>query len=201
MKRKSEEMQAPPEEQDNNEDEQSSEQSSEEESEPILENDAIYTELLAGYRLTIHSWENDLDSPHTFTQEGYTKEQVEFIIAFCNLFRRRSKFSNLYEPSASLVKDLMKTLAELIVGHKPASYSVVESFGINEELVNTARQNENFDDLSECFSQDWFPFFFSVGDSNFPFFTRVCDGIKVEFIPETIRIKDVSREFKVKGSF
>lgn len=208
MKRSTEDRESESEEQEHEEEEERGEEEEEEEDDDEEEEspaklargngdgDApVFTEFKAGYRLTIDSWERDLHYEYTFIQEGYTKEQVEFIIAFCDLFRRRTKFANLYEPSQTVVNDLMKTLAKLIVSHQPASYSVVKDFGIDEELVNAALQEENFDEFSQCFSEDWSPHFFSIGDPNFPRFTRVVDRIKVEYIPETIRIEDVSKQF------
>jgi hypothetical protein len=160
------------------------------------ESDGEYTILKAGYRLTIDSWENDLNSFYTFTQEGYTKEDIEFLIKFCQLFRRGERFSNLYEPAASVIKDLGQTLATLIDKYQPQSYHALnEIYDGIEGLVTTALREQTYDDLLEFFSSDLSPHFFGSGDSNFPFFTRVCDRVKVEYIPETIRIRDVSTEF------
>jgi hypothetical protein len=49
----------------------------------------VYTELKAGYRLTIaiESWEKDMDSPFTRVEEGCTKKQLEFLVTLCRLFR------------------------------------------------------------------------------------------------------------------
>jgi hypothetical protein len=173
-------------------------QEREEEEKEQADKEAVYTEIKGGYRLTIDSWENDLDHPYRFTEDGYSQEDVEFIIKFCRLFQRRQPFSNLYEPTKAKIKELTKALLQLIEENKPHSYHVLKDFGIDEELVNqTSVEEDNYDEFMDAFSQDWSPHFFSNGDSNFPFFTRVCDQIKVEYVPETIRILDVSRRFGV----
>jgi hypothetical protein len=162
--------------------------------------DPEFTILKAGYRLTIESWENDLDSYNTFTQEGYSKEDIAFLIKFSKLFCRGSKFSNLYEPSASVIKELGQTLIQLIDAEKPNSYHALRDvYEDLEEMVTTALRDENSVEFMEFFSQDLSPHFFGSGDSNFPFFTRVCEKIKVEFIPETIRIRNVSKEFGISS--
>jgi hypothetical protein len=175
--------------------EESNEEKKGQEEGEIPGDDTVYTEIKSGYRLIIDSWENDLDSPYKFIQEGYSKKDVKFIVDFCLLFERRQPFSNLYEPSIETVKDLAKALLELIDQHKPHSYHVLKDFGIDEELINQASEENNYKEFMEAFSVDWSPHFFSTGDSNFPYFTRVCEQIRVEYIPETIRILDVSKRF------
>ncbi len=149
-------------------------------------------EIPAGYRITIKSWENDLNCEATTILEGLVKEQIQYVVELCSLFKRRTKFSNLYEPSSTVQRDLAKTVAEIILRHQPHSY---DSEGIVESLVKEAVDSDNYDQLIEFCRDDIFPKYMSSGDSSYPFFTRVCESMKVEYIPETIRILNVTEEF------
>lgn len=154
-----------------------------------------YTTIKAGYRITIDSWEGDLDFPDTVTMEGYSREEAQFVVEFCKLFSYKARFANIYECSASEMNALGKTLAKLIIKHQPVSYGIVSSFGIDEAMVNTSLKEENYDEILDSFHQEWFGEFFGRGNPQFPRVTRVCERIKVEYIPQDILIEDVSKEF------
>jgi hypothetical protein len=155
----------------------------------------VYTELKAGYRLTIESWENDMNSPFTRVEEGCTKEQLEFLVNICRLFRFQSKFSNLETIDEKTTHELGEIIAELIDEFKPHSFEIVNKFRITEDLVANSLESKNYRMILEIFLGKMSRYYFGLGDSHYPHLTRVCERIKVEYIPVTIRILDISREY------
>lgn len=206
MKRKLEEEQEQ-EEEEQSEKEVKKEESEGEESEESEQEESEekrtekWTIIPSGYRITINSWERDLDFDDEVIVQGYTKEETQFIIQFLKLFQRSSKFSNLYDPSTKIVNELYKIVSNLIITHQPYSYKLVGlSIPDDVELLKTSVENDNYDEMYDIF-REFFSDYLGHGDPQFPRFTRVCSSIKVEYIPEEIRMLDVSKEFGITDRF
>ncbi len=71
-----------------------------------------FTEIKAGYRLTVTSWENDGDNYNTKSQDGLTKEESVFLVELITLFKSRHNrhglsrtFGNMYDPSDKEIEE------------------------------------------------------------------------------------------------
>jgi hypothetical protein len=75
--------------------------------------------------------------------------------------------------------------------------SLLNRFGIIEDLVTNSLFSHDYRAILKIFIDKISRYYFGLGDSHFPSFTRVCERIKVEYIPTTIRILDVSSEYRL----
>ena len=87
----------------------------------LKENVLTTNQIEAGYRLTVTSWENDGDNYNTKTVEGYTLEEVTFLVELCNLFRSRNQvkgcIGNMYEPSDKELQESEKAVLNVVSKH------------------------------------------------------------------------------------
>ena len=120
-----------------------------------------------GYRLTISSWENDLDSPRTEVLEGLSEEQVREYVALCTvLMDSQGPVSNLYDPSKEECNEVTDALLKAL---EP----------INKEISGDTATDMLWD----------------IGLSSGEFYTRVCEDFKVEYLPEDVVFEDVTERF------
>ena len=145
-----------------------------------------YTTIPAGYRLTITSWENDADNYHTGTRHGLSRGELDFHLALCKLLRSRHDlkdqgYGNLVDYDGSFVA---------AVWHVLCKYETLLPDSIelpDEDGVNT---NERY--------PDWFTYAYDIiqgyfGSSEY-YFTRVYESCQIEYLPDEIKIKDVTSE-------
>ena len=134
------------------------------------------TTIPAGYRLTVASWENDMDNCREEIVEGLTREHIEFYVSICKRMKSknqkddRNNFGNMYEPSDVEIEKLQEFI-----------YSVYEKYGIMYD-------KEDEDIIFNCL--------YEIGLSGSDFYTRVCESYKVEHVPEDIVFEDVTDSFK-----
>ena len=144
------------------------------------------TIIPAGYRITVDSWENDGDNSRTKTIEGLSEQDAKFAVDFALLFGSRNGkdegFGNLYEPSDKEMNKVGEAIKEVVAKHSPLPKDLSEVF-------------EDADSDVFCMLE----YAYDLGLTGGEFFTRVLDGIKVEYIPEPIEIQDVTTKFVPKS--
>lgn len=145
------------------------------------------TTIKAGYRLTVTSWENDGDHYNTKVSEGWTKDEVAFLVPFikttCDLL------GNEYEPEDSVIEKATSKILKVVDDHP----SVHESDKLKcyfTPATEDEKSSEYYSPL-EGVSELIYDF---VGSSECSW-TRVCESIKVEYIPQDIMIRDVTAQF------
>ena len=163
------------------------------------------TVIPAGYRLTVHSWENDADNRQTHILAGLSIGELLFYLDFCKLLRsadddfEQRTFGNMYDPSESEIDEFIAAIREITSKHIAAGNIVANDShtgymvsALNEELAgddNAYFANSVSDTMSEF-----------MGYSSDNFFTRVFDSHIVEYLPEPIEILNVTNEFPIEGS-
>lgn len=152
------------------------------------------TTIPAGYRITVSSWENDADHCNTIIKEGLTEDQARF---YCTMWshmgsssnggRANQQFGNMYEPSDVEVEEFVEFFRTLFLnGGDVAKEILCDGHDVEwDDLMDEG--NDNFPSILGKIIGD----FTGSGD----FFTRVVDTIKVEFVPVTITLTDVSDQF------
>jgi hypothetical protein len=142
----------------------------------------------AGYRLTVHSWENDGDNGKTEVLSGLSREKTQYYVDLCKLLRVYTKgkrdFGNLYDPSESKLTAFSNAV-KLIVDNHPAAKQEFDEYTEESNGVNVV------DLYPEFALEDLFEMGLSGGD----FYTRVCEQYTVEYIPTDIIIEDVTEQF------
>jgi hypothetical protein len=143
------------------------------------------TIIPAGYRLTIMSWENDMDACKNEILEGLTKERVEFLIELCSLFKSRSCgksfYGNMYEPSELERNDACLAVAIVMSKH----FDVLED---DEKCMLGLSEDDSIQDFVVEFMGDMLGY----GEG---YWVRVFDGAKVEYTPVEIILNDVTSQF------
>lgn len=145
------------------------------------------TIIPAGYRLTVKTWENDMDNCQTVVLEGLTKEQVAFYVDFAKGFLHSTNYKdricNLYEPDDHKRRQVANFSRQLFARHP---YMLAEGFELKVEDL----QDE--DAACDCLVE--------MGDSlgitcSGDYYTRVVDNIKVEHVPVEVVLHDVTDQF------
>lgn len=145
------------------------------------------TIIPAGYRITVVSWENDGDNYNTKVSEGWTKEEVAFLVPFIKVVT--AHLGNEYDPDDEQ-KDEVADIVEALVEKNPAihlSERLKDYFRLATEEEKEDEYYSRLDGSSELLYD-------FVGGSEY-YWTRVCESIKVEYIPNEIILQDVTEEF------
>ena len=146
------------------------------------------TVIPAGYRVTISSWENDMDACQDEILEGLTKERVEFLVDLCGLFKSKScstktkqYHGNMYDPSESEVEAACKAIVVVMNKHRAA---------LTEEELEILDE----DDLNRIgdYAGDMLGDLLGRSDD---YWVRVFDGMKIEYTAVSIILDDVTEEF------
>jgi hypothetical protein len=133
------------------------------------------TIIPVGYRLTVVSWENDGDNYNTKVLEGLTREVCQYYVDLCKLLsldigKRNSNFSNLYDPSDSEREELIDALMPIASKHLHTAIPLADIEDVaNREYVWDYVMGTMYD----------------LGLSGGEFYTRVCDGFTVQYVPES----------------
>ena len=146
--------------------------------------------IKAGYRVSVRSWENDADAYNTEVVDGLDKEDVMFVVAFCEMFRSRNDrrkpgFGNMYEPNEAKLREVEEALRPLIEGNMSAVATILDCD--EEDLAIDDDEDGGIGDIINELHGELF------GYSEFYF--RVFDTITIEHIPVEIHINDVTNEF------
>lgn len=141
-----------------------------------------YTTIPAGYRITVETWENDLDNCNTKTISGLDFFTVKAYVALCKHFSQNSDPANLYGDNVS--DDTLELFEEY----------ARKFFTKYSKLLN---EFDDFDATNNYFSDCLIDLLYNIGIcGSSDFFTRVVDRYKVEYIAESIYIEDVTEQFK-----
>lgn len=143
-----------------------------------------YTTIPAGYRLIITSWENDGDNYHTGMQHGLSRGELDFHLALCKLLTSRHNpknedYGNLVDYDGSF---------EAAVWHVMCKY---------ESLLPESIKLPDEDGINKDQYPDWFTYAYEIilqsyfGTSEY-YFTRVFESCKIEYLPDEIKIQDVT---------
>lgn len=129
----------------------------------------------AGYRFTFVSWENDGDNYKTIIKEGVEEKQAKLLV---ELAKADSGLENAYEPDETELKTGYNVLWPIFEKHKDVfSSKQMESFKADVGAM-TEYINEKI-----------------LGYSSEGYWMRVLDSYKIEYIPEEIKIEDVTDKF------
>jgi hypothetical protein len=137
----------------------------------------VKTIIQAGYRVTVTTWENDGDNYNTKTVEGLTESEAEFIVKLCkihyskNAYKTVKGFGNMYDPNDTEIEKYHAALQKML----------------DEHTGDTPEYCDDPEGMQE--------YGYKLGLTGGEFYTRVCENIKVEFIPEQIEIDDVTAKF------
>lgn len=154
-----------------------------------------YTIIPAGYRLIVDSWENDADNRRTLSKDGLTLDECKFHLELCQLLKSDgyytgSTFGNLLDDDdASEYYEAIRTVMRKYehVFPRPPEYLV--DINMNENFPPSLYGSTYWYDYASELIGDYFDY--SEG-----YITRVFEDFKVEYIPEEIKILDVSEQFK-----
>ena len=148
----------------------------------------MFTEIKAGYRVTITSWENDADNYNTKSIDGLTENEVRFLKPLCEILKsgngyyKDGCFGNMYDPSDSGIENLR--------------LAVIEVVNANLHLTNDPNWKEILEENEGEFILDYYmDIMYDLGLTCGQQYTRVLEKFTVEYIPETIRIEIVTDKF------
>ena len=140
-----------------------------------------------GYRITVNSWENDSDNWQIITQDGYTKNQMQFIVDMLKLLED-DEVSNCYDPSEDQLNEIGEKVRDEIM------VSIGTGTDVNEAMIDLGVILDLEDDNREvayAYSYMMQPFIGSSED----WFLRTMDSYTIEYVPEDIEFQDVTNEF------
>jgi hypothetical protein len=140
------------------------------------------TEIKAGYKLTITSWENDGDHYATESVEGLTREDAAFQLDVVRAYAK--VFGNECDRNAADVATATEALKAVFAKHGKTLADV--------EYAEEDDENEDGSAYTEYASDLCYSF---MGASEW-YVCRVFESFKMEYFPTTIFIDDVTEEFK-----
>lgn len=139
------------------------------------------TVIPAGYRLSIDSWENDGDYRQTEIIEGLSKERVQFLIELLSLFRSESNndgcFGNMYDPDEGEITLAVAAMRQVMDKHRDA---------LEDDEV------DYMTDVDQYFFSEMVSTYLGSSEN---YWSRVFDGVKVEYTPTEIILEDVTDQF------
>lgn len=145
-----------------------------------------FTEIKAGYRLTVHSWENDGDYDNTVIKDGLSKDEVLFLKPLFELLKTKSRnpgcFGNMFDPSGKQIQNLVDAVR----------LTTTENIAhADEDWKRVIENTEDDMTLMDYFVETMSDYGLTGGE----YYTRVFHGLKIEFVPEAVRIQDVTDQF------
>lgn len=133
-----------------------------------------FTKIPKGYRITIDSYENDMDFGDTAVVEGLSEGEVKQVVSLCTAMQ--TGHGNIYYPTVFQKVKLFNIL------------NVIFDY-VNDYTVTVDNLDEYEDDFYNILAAYGF-----IGKAEDQF-TRYCESYKVEYIPEDIFIEDVTERF------
>lgn len=138
-----------------------------------------FNTILAGYRFTFVSWENDGDNKKTIVKEGVQEAEAKLLGKLASLIQLGGcGLENNYEPSEKEQKKAFKILLPIFEKHKDI---------FDESDMNLFRKDvgQMVDYINENM----------LGHGEDGYWMRALQSTKVEYIPEEINIEDVTSKF------
>lgn len=143
------------------------------------------TKIPAGYRLTVVSWENDGDNYNTKVLEGLSRETCQMYVDLCKLLgvsngHRDRNLSNLYEPSEDQIEKLTDAFMPIVA-----------------KYLHTVIPLEDIEDATnkEYVCDYIMSVLYDLGLSCGEWYTRVCESVTIELVPQDVLFEDVTKEF------
>lgn len=134
-----------------------------------------FTKIPKGYRITIESYENDMDFGDTTVIEGLSEEGVKQVVALCTVMQTEEHGNLYYLDDRQKVK-LFNILNRI--------FNCVSDY-----IVTESNLDEYEDDFYNILSEYGF-----IGKAEDQF-TRYCQSYKIEYIPDDMFIEDVTEQF------
>ena len=128
--------------------------------------------IQAGYRITVVSWENDGDNYRTLTQDGLLYENVAFIVDCLKLLS--GDWGNMFLPDDKELEEFSDHIRQVF---KKYPTFIPPDVNTTDEVL------------------DYFMEIVLAYTGYAEYSTRVVESITVEYVPERIEIKDVTKEF------
>lgn len=146
------------------------------------------TIIKAGYRVTITSWENDADNYNTKIIEGLTLDQAKFYVDFAKLFTKSGWEGGIGNLCGTNDQEIAKAYAQI----EPLAIKyacAIQSLNIfDQDTFDAAvRIGDAADMLMELA--------YDIGLTCGEYWTRFCEDIKVELVPQEITFQDVTGDF------
>lgn len=144
----------------------------------------------AGYRLTIHSYENDLDAASVEIVEGLSEDRTRFLLDMCRVCGAGGH-GNLYDASAEELRAACLALQAVMLQH-------MEVLTDEEKALALGELDLDDDELVWCeVSEGLQEFMSNLLSSGDEYAFREFNGATVEFVPTEITLEDVSDRFGV----
>lgn len=144
-----------------------------------------FTTIPQGYRITVESTENDGDNDRSESLSGLNKSDTQFYVALLRALKRGYDCDNLYDPSEEEMQTVVDTALPVYEQYRDLiSPSIKEYFEEDGVLI----QEDQFSAIADLLGK--------FGLQGGEFVIRSIDGILVEWIPEEIKIQDVTGEFQ-----
>jgi hypothetical protein len=145
------------------------------------------TIIEAGYRVTIYTWENDSDNHQETSICGLSESEVKFYVDLCKLHALSdsgcitdTEFGNMYDPTISEKSAYKTALNVMCQKHiKIINKLMYEKYNITQDSV----------------SESVYEHLFYINLSGEDYYTRVFDSILIEYVPEEIKIENVTDKF------
>lgn len=138
----------------------------------------------AGYLIRVVSWENDGDHYSTEEMRVDSLEEAQGVYALCNLLRSSyavdyKTYGNMYDPSDNECAEFTEAMLKV-----PNIKKVLES--ICAEALEDPDFAATFDHGQAAYEIiGW------LGLTSDPFYTRVCESVKVYHIPADIIVTEL----------
>jgi hypothetical protein len=134
----------------------------------------------AGYLLTVDSWENDGDNKATKQIHYTNKAELKSAVEFCKLFTKSHHdgtgfVGNFYDVNEHELESIQDIFYEFHLK--------------NKEFLGEDSSDETL--ICDWCMDSGYDFGLTGGD----FYTRKCDGIKVEYFKEDVHSEDVTKDF------
>lgn len=148
--------------------------------------------IKAGYRITVESWENDLDVYATEVVEGLSKEECQLYANICKAFlndrigRHVYKLCNIYEPSDAQCDHVVDTIISFV---KASGLKKYNGGDLKEIFEDGPHMRDYQVDLTYEILSD-------LGLTNKgDFYTRVVDKYAITYVENDIVLPDVTKDF------
>ena len=139
----------------------------------------MFNLIPAGYRFTFNSWENDGDNKRTIVMEGVSEKEAHLFANLAKLIKLRGTgLENAYDPDKKAKQKAYEKLFPLFEAHR-------EVFDDDDFELFVGNVGQMVDYISE----------YMLGYSDEEYWLRVLESYKIEYIPQEIKIDDVTDKF------
>jgi hypothetical protein len=151
-----------------------------------------FTKIPKGYRLIVSSWENDGDHSRTEMMDGLSKEDTSFLVELIGLLKSKNGrgdktyFGNMYDPDDKERIKFAIAFQRVVSKHAAMGSPLAERY---------LPEGTGSDEDQHAYMGGAIELLYDLGLSGGEFYTRVLESYKVEYLPEDVKIQDVTSEF------